>query len=264
MAGFLIFCQSGGVSYYEFETLRCLPGLRHAVFTRIGGVSVGALASLNVGSSVGDDPAKVTENQRRALAVLGARTDQVVTCHQVHGANVHVACRNDRGTVFSSCDGMVTVELDLALMLRFADCVPVLLFDPVRRTLALLHAGWRGMIAGVVHAGLRRMSDEFASAPADIIAGVGPAIGPCCYQVGPEVVSAALDVLGSAGHSLVAERSGATYLDLPGAVEMQLQQAGVKRIELSGMCTSCCRDKFFSHRGDGGRTGRFAVVASLA
>lgn len=259
----MIHCQSGGVPYYEFESLQGLPGIRHAVLTRHGGVSVGPLASLNVGHSVGDDPSAVTENTRRAVAVLGAPMDQVVTVHQVHGARVVLAGHNERGSVVPSCDGLATAEPNVVLMLRFADCVPVLLFDPVHRAAALLHAGWRGWAAGVVTAGLRLMSDEFGTRPSDLVAGIGPAIGPCCYEVGPEVIATALEVLGSAGHSVVSTLSGATHLDLPGAVQMQLETAGVVRVEMSGVCTGCRRDEFYSHRGDDGKTGRFAAVVSL-
>ncbi|HOU23447.1 MAG TPA: peptidoglycan editing factor PgeF [Anaerolineae bacterium] len=260
----MIRCQSGGVSYYEFESLHHLRAIRHAVLTRHGGVSVGPLASLNVGHSVGDDPAAVTENTRRAVAVLGARMDQVVTAHQVHGARVVLVGHKERGSVVPSCDGLATAEPNVVLMLRFADCVPVLLVDPVHRAVALLHSGWRGWASGVVAAGLRLMSDEFGTRPSDLVAGIGPAIGPCCYEVGPEVVAAALKVLGPAGDSVVSTLSGATHLDLPGAVRMQLETAGVVQIEVSGVCTGCRRDEFYSHRGDGGKTGRFAVVVSLA
>lgn len=259
----MIHSHSGEVSYYEFESLHGLPALRHAVLTRQGGVSVGALASLNVGHAVGDDPAAVAENERRAVAVLGASTDRVVTCQQVHGARVHLVQQKDLGSVLRCCDGLVTADPGVVLMLRFADCVPVLLFDPVHRALALLHSGWRGMIAGVVNAGLRVMSDEFGTRPAETVVGVGPAIGPCCYQVGPEVVAETLRVLGPTAYSLLTVRSGLTNLDLPGAVRMQLAQAGVRQIEMSGLCTGCHRDEFFSHRAEGGNTGRFAVLASL-
>lgn len=255
--------QSGGVSYYEFESLHGLPGLRHAVLTREGGVSAGAVGSLNVGHSVGDDPTAVAENERRAVAVLGATTGRTVSCHQVHGAKVGLVDHKQLGSVLPSCDGLVTANPDVVLMLRFADCVPVLLFDPVHRGVALLHSGWRGLVAGVVNSGLLLMAEEFGTRPSELLAAVGPAIGPCCYQVGPEVVSEALRVLGPAGCSLLSTRSGTTNLDLPGAVQTQLQQAGVRQIEMSGICTSCHRDEFFSHRGDGGNTGRFAVLASL-
>ena len=263
MAYRLIRAASGGVPFYEFDCLHGLTGIRHAVLTRHGGVSTGSLASLNVGHLVGDDSAAVAENESRAVGVIGARREQVVTAQQVHAARVDVVGHRDRGSALPSCDGLATADPNVVLMLRFADCVPVVLFDPSHHALALLHSGWRGWAAGVVTEGLRLMSIEFGTRPEELVAGIAPAIGPCCYQVGPEVVSEVQRVLGPAAYAVLSLRSGTTNLDLPGAVRLQLLSAGVRQIEQSRICTSCRRDEFFSHRGHSGRTGRFAVVAAL-
>ena len=255
--------RSDGAVYYEFDRLALFPGLRHAAFTRLGGVSLAPFATLNVGHLVGDDPAAVQANEERVFSILGVQALDVVTPRQVHGAHVQRVARGDGATVIPSTDGLITDEPRVALFLRFADCVPVLLFDSRRRAVALVHAGWRGWAAGVVINALRVMRDEFGTWPGDLSAGIGPAIGPCCYPVGPEVIVAVEGALGADSQVLSRQPSGATHLDLPGAVRIQLERCGVREVEDSGMCTSCSNEQFFSHRAEHGRTGRFAVVVVL-
>ncbi len=254
--------RSAGDLVYRFAAQAATPWLVHAVTTRLGGVSHGSFASLNLGHSVGDDPRHVAENHRQLFHALGgADRWRVVSPHQVHGARV-VTVRDSAGLADGvKADGLVTDAAGVMLMLRFADCVPVLLVDGERRALGLSHAGWRGVAAGVAPATVARMVDKFGSRPEALWAGVGPAIGPCCYEVGREVEEAVLAACPpAAGLS-----SGGAHprLDLARAVESQLRQAGVRRVAQANLCTACHRDQFYSHRAEDGRTGRFAVLAGI-
>lgn len=251
-----------GVVLYRFEGLSPAEGLTHAVLTRIGGVSRGPYATLNLGHTVGDDLAAVEENHRRALGVLGLEPRQVVSPYQVHGARVGVIGRAHLGTVQPATDALVTIVPAVPLLMRFADCAPVLLFDPVRRGVGMAHAGWRGVVAGVVEATIQTMTERLGCNPADLWAGIGPTIGPCCYAVGPEVAGA-MEAASPPGAGVVREADGRTYLDLPAVVEAQLRAAGVGQVEDAHLCTACHVEEFFSHRAERGRTGRFGVVFSI-
>lgn len=254
--------QIDAVLLYRFEGLNGAPGVRHAVLTRIGGVSRAPYDTLNLGHTVGDDLSAVEENHRRALGALGLSQRPVISPHQVHGARVGVVGRAHLGTVLPDTDALVTSAPGAPILMRFGDCAPVFFYDDVRRVVGIAHAGWRGVVAGSVGATVRAMTTRLGSDPADIWAGIGPTIGPCCYEVGPEVVNAVRAACPD-GADLARIVNGRVYLDLPGAVRAQLSAAGVQKVEDSGLCTSCRVDEFFSHRAEHGRTGRFGVVVEL-
>lgn len=248
-----------GVVHYQFEGLDAIQGLLHAVLTRIGGVSRGPYATLNLGHTVGDDEEAVDENHRRALRPLGWKPTDVVSPWQVHSAAVDVVGPEHRGTVRPETDALVTDAPEVPLLMRFGDCAPVLLCDPGKHVTAMAHAGWRGVVAGVVEACLRVMTGQMGCRAQDIQAGIGPTIGPCCYEVGADVAGRIAEAC-PAGAAVVRRVNGRVYADLPGAVEAQLRARGVGRIEQAGLCTSCHVDEFFSHRAEEGETGRFGVV----
>ncbi len=252
-----------GLVFYQFESLAQHTQVVHAVFTRLGGKSSGDFSSLNVGQEVGDDPATVQENLHLILQTLGFDCAQVATARQVHGARVAVVDANQRGTTQPQTDSLISAEPGTCLLLRFADCLPLMLYDPVRSAIALVHAGWRGLVAGVVRNTVLRLQHAFACCPRDLVAGLGPTIGPCCYEVGPDLILEVKRVFDDPSHFLVSQPPGTWHLDLPGAVRWQLRQAGVQQIEESGVCTACHTDEFFSHRAEQGRTGRFAAVLAL-
>jgi len=251
-----------GIVLYRFEGLSGVDKLPHAVLTRIGGISQGPYATLNLGHTVGDDLAAVAENHRRALGALGLEPGKVVSPYQVHGARVGVVGQAHLGTVQPATDALVTAVPAVPLLMRFGDCAPVLLFDPVRRVIGMAHAGWRGVVAGIVEATVRTMAERLGCDPADLWAGIGPTIGPCCYTVGPEIV-AAVEIACPPGVGVVRNVDGRTHLDLPAAVQAQLRAVGVGRIEDAGLCTACHVGEFFSHRAEHGRTGRFGVVMEV-
>jgi YfiH family protein len=254
--------DADGLVTYQFESLAA-AGLVHAVFSRLGGASRGPFATLNVGCSVGDDEAAVAENHARIYAHLGLEAEQVATARQVHGNHVAVVAAEDGGRVFANTDGLVTDVPGVALMLRFADCQPILLYDAVHQALGLVHAGWRGLAQGVALRAVEKMQEVFGSRPAELIAGLGPAIGPCCYTVGHEVAAAMGYALPDWDQVMSPKGEDAWRLDLSAANAQQLAAARVANIEQAHLCTSCHNDEFFSHRAEAGRTGRFATVAYL-
>jgi len=180
----------GSAIYYQFHSLLPFEDLAHGVFTRLGGHSRPPWHSLNTGHTVGDDLDAVARNHDLICQALDFAMSDVVSPHQVHGAAVAVVTRQDRGRVIEHTDGLITDEPQVLLMLRFADCTPIWFYDPVRRAIGLAHAGWRGTVAGIARATVAKMQSTFGCRPGDLIAGIGPAIGPCCYQVGPDVAQA--------------------------------------------------------------------------
>lgn len=252
--------------YYQFEGLAPFPNLVHGVFTRLGGLSDEPFASLNVGLTVGDSIENVQGNRQRVATALGFAEEDAFTTWQVHGADVIVQRGREPQTwPPPKADGIVTAERDLPLTMRFADCVPIVFYDPVKESIGIAHAGWRGTLTGVGPATIRTMCAAFGSRPEDIIVGIGPSIGPCCYEVGREVVEQVEAVFGDSS-DLITHASGNGHnpcLDLWAANARLLQNAGVTNIEVSGLCTATMTDEFFSHRAEHGQTGRFAAAVML-
>ena len=256
--------QIDGVAYCTFESLAPYGGeLVHAVTTRHGGVSTGSYRSLNVSHGLGDDPVAVEENLRRACRALGLCREDLVSPNQRHTANVRRVGRADCGQVVGSCDGLLTDAYRVPVLLRYADCAPVLIYDPVHRALALVHSGWRGTVQGVVRAALAAMVREFGSRPSDLVAAVGPSIGPCCYEVGGEVVDAVRAVFDRSDSLLPVDGGGRRRFDLWAANRRWLVDGGVRQIEVGGVCTACRTDEFYSHRAEAGKTGHFAAMMML-
>jgi hypothetical protein len=231
-------CERDDVRWLEAD----LGGARAAFSTRPGGVSEPPFDSLNLGILTDDDPGAVTENRRRLAVALGLEPKQVVFARQVHGSRlVHHPCEES----IQEADGHVVTESGPAPMVLAADCLPIALNGP--GGLAMVHAGWRGLAGGIVGAAAEAVEANAAA--------IGPGIGPCCYEVGEEVLDAFADL----GDGIVAGR----MLDLPEVARRLLARAGVDRVEAAGLCTSCERELFFSHRRDHGRTGRQAGIAWL-
>jgi YfiH family protein len=251
-----------GVVLYRFPELIRASKVHHAILTRLGGVSATPFATLNLGHTVGDAPAAVEENHRRGLGAVGLEVQQIVSPYQVHGSHVGIVGRAHCGTIQPACDALVTAEQGVPLLLRFADCVPILFFDAAHAVIGLAHAGWRGAAANIAGQTVRAMVDRLGCRPHTIWAGIGPAIDRCCYRVEPEVARAVGDGC-PPGATITHHQGSALMLDLPTAVQAQLEAAGVGHIERSGLCTACHVDEFFSHRVENGRTGRFGVVLGL-
>ena len=224
------------------------PGIRHGFFTREGGVSAGVFASLNCGLHSGDEVANVEENRRRALAQLGLAEDRLVTCHQVHGAEVVMVRAPWRHEDRPRADAMVTRVKGLALGILTADCVPVLFADEREGLIAAAHAGWRGALMGVIEATVAALMREGAVRDR-LRAGIGPCIGFNSYEVGPEFPAPFLaQDPANAAFFRAAPRPRHHLFDLGAYVRARLRAAGVKRIEAAGGDTAGESARFFSYR----------------
>jgi hypothetical protein len=215
---------------------------------------------------VGDDPAAVEQNAQLMYGSLNLVREQACTVWQVHGEKVVYAkeALPDRHWL-DQADAIITDQVDLPLNLRFADCVPILFYDPVKHVLGLAHAGWRGTVGGVTAGTVRAMADQFGSRPADLQAAIGPSISVKAYQVGEEVVGAVQAAFGTLDGLVQRASDGSAYLDLWACNRLALERAGVAshNIEISGVCTATHTDEFFSHRAEKGKTGRFGAVMAL-
>jgi YfiH family protein len=254
-----------------FENLSPYTRLFHAVSTRIGGVSPQPFHSLNLGIGTDDTQRNVLQNYTLLSRALQFDLQSVVTSHQVHQADiarVYTVPRRSRpfpqAHALSGYDAFITAQPGIALMVRVADCVPVILYAPDRNVLALVHAGWRGTLAGITKKTVGNMVREWGCAAENIRAGIGPAIGPCCFSVQQDVGAQFHSQCANA-LSFMREKQGGIAIDLPEANRLQLLGAGCRHdhIELSGLCTACTLNLFFSHRGEKGKTGRFALIAGL-
>jgi purine-nucleoside/S-methyl-5'-thioadenosine phosphorylase / adenosine deaminase len=254
----------GGPVYYQFEQWLDTPSIVHAVFTRLGGTSAAPWDSLNVGGTVGDRPDAVKRNLDLMYETLELDGGRACTVWQVHSADAVVADEPPPGRRWlARADGVVTNRPGVPLTMRFADCVPILFFDPRQRAIGMAHAGWRGTVRQVVASTLRAMQTAFGTDPADVQAAIGPSIGPDHYQVGPEVVEAVRQAFGSSDGLVRKASDGTDYLDLWAANRLALERAGVHQIEVAGMCTASNVAEFYSHRAERGRTGRFGVMIAL-
>jgi YfiH family protein len=218
--------------------------------TRVGGVSEGPYASLNLGRKSGDDVERVDENRRIACDAIGADVERLALNFQVHSSRVRRAVPGSRG---EPGDGLWTDEPGLPILAMSADCLPIVLARAGggKPAVAVLHVGRRGLLAGIVEAGADALGRG------NLAAAIGPGIGPCCYEVGEEVAAPYRERFGD---DVVHERR----LDLWTSAERALRAAGVHRVDRFDRCTACESETFFSHRRDAGRTGRQGVIAYVA
>lgn len=251
------------ISSFSFNHL-ARAGVVHGVLTRHGGASRVPFASLNVGRLVGDDPDAVAENHRRAWEAFGCDPRGVAETRQVHGAEIAHVERFPAGAwARPEADGMVTNQGGVTLFMRFADCVPILLFDPRKKVIGMAHAGWRGTVSRVAQNAVAAMQTQYGSRPQDILAGIGPSICAEHYPVGEEVVAEVQLAFGAEAAGLLIRQNGAVKFDLWAANRVVLEQAGVQRIEMSGQCTACDVETWYSHRAEQGKTGRFGALIGL-
>jgi YfiH family protein len=256
------FYSKAGIRYYQFENLG--DGVIHAVFTRQGGLSPDPWASLNMGGTVGDEPERVLKNRRNALIAMGCDTESVYDVWQVHGVNVAIAVApRPKSMPHQPADIILTNKPGITVMMRFADCVPVFLHDPIHRVIGIAHAGWMGTVHAAARIAVEAMQANFGSNPGEILAAIGPSIGPDHYEVGPDVMAQVRQALGQDASSLLGNIAGRIHFDLWMANRLILEQAGVKQIEQANLCTVCHSEDWFSHRAEHGRTGRFGAIIAL-
>jgi hypothetical protein len=261
------FHQTGALRYITLD-LFDQHGLRHGFFTRQGGVSPAPWTSLNHGGTTGDARSNVIENRRRMFEVFDLPVESIYDSWQVHGREVICASLPRLlDAPHEKADAILTNQKAITLVMRFADCVPVLLYDPQQGVTGIAHAGWQGTVQRTAAVAVERMQAVYGSRPADILAGIGPSICAEHYEVGPEVAAAVHQTFGSNADAVLvrpngAAKNGATHLDLWKANQIILEESGVRQIEQVGICTACQVEDWYSHRAEKGKTGRYGVLLS--
>ena len=264
--------ESSGVAWIGVPAWSQLEWLWHGFSTRSGGVSRAYLADdqklgdgpgeMNLGFTSEDRAEDVEENRQQFVgAVTGSRETPLVTVRQVHSNRVVVAQQG----ASAEADGLMTGQQGIALGIQTADCIPVLIVDLENRAVAALHAGWRGTVERVVELGIARMKTEYGSQPANLLAAIGPGIGPCCYTVGAEVVDRFKSKFVYAGEVLTKDEDGSVRLNLTQANQRQLLAAGLPEESIStvGECTGCHPERYYSHRNSGGHAGRMMALIGI-
>ncbi len=254
------FTAADGLRYFQFETLRT----KHAVFTRRGGVSPEPWGSLNVGGTVGDDLERVKKNRQRSFRAIDRAPESIFDVWQVHSADV--VCTHaprPEGESVRQADVILTDKPEVSLFMRFADCVPILMHDPRKGVVGVAHAGWMGTLRDVAGAMVTAMKMNYASNPADVIACIGPSIGPDHYEIGADVILQVMQKFGDDSDQVLKSVNGKIHFDLWTTNQILLNRAGVNQVEVAGICTACHTEDWFSHRAEKGRTGRFGALISL-
>lgn len=287
--------------FLYFPALTDIPFVKHGFSTKLGGVSEGMFAAMNLGSEslpYQDSPANILENYRRMASAIGFDVNTIVVSHQTHTANVREVKEDDRGKGlfcprdYSDIDGLITNRANLTLVTKYADCVPLFFADPVKKAIGLSHAGWRGTVARIGKVTVEALHNAYGCDPEDIIAVIGPSICADCYEIGREVAEEFLRAFPggvsdgegtddradyiAAGednafrdmdeHILIPRDNGKYLCDLWAANRKVLREAGLKgsNIHTSGICTSCNSELLFSHRRTGGKRGSLAAFLSIA
>ena len=254
----------GGLAYYTFHSLQDSDTLIHAISTRHGGVSPAPFDTLNLSRSTGDEETNVRVNVQRLHDALGLDAAATISASQAQADRVEVVGAAQRGMIVRAVDALLTNEPGLPLLLRYADCVPILFFDPRHHAIGVAHAGWRGTIGKIAAKTARVMSDIFGTQPRDLIACIAPSIGPCCYAIRDDVIEQVKKAFDDSYELLTTQPDGQVHFDLWKANERQLRAAGVEQIEIAGICTADHTDDFFSWRAENAKTGRFGAIISLA
>lgn len=263
------FSHRGGLEYLEAAPLTQYDFLVHAFLTRRGGVSADGFTSLNFSCREGDGPENVGENWRLLAEAFHLDLSQIILMRQVHGDRIVTIGSHERDPVKTfpvlpperhACDALVTNCPEVVIAVKTADCVPIFLVDPIKRVIGVVHGGWRGTALNIAGQAVDVFRNQFSSQPGDILAAIGPAIGPCCYEVDAVVYEALHGyVLAGATPALEAVQGKDRWmLNLRLVNSIQLEQRGIpaKNIFSGSHCTSCQSDVFYSHRRDHGRTGR--------
>jgi YfiH family protein len=229
------------------------------------GVSDRAFGNLSPGR--GDEPSVVLTRREALAELLGFALEDIVCPEQVHGATVARVGARDRGRRAPAADGLIADEPGLLLLMLFADCVPVCLFEVERRAVGIAHAGWKGTAGRIAAGTVGAMVEAFGVRPERLRAVIGPAIGACCYEVGDDVAAAVRASVGPTEADAVVRpgRRGRPHVDLAAANRAQLVEAGLRpeSVEMTGLCTACRVDRFFSHRAEAGQTGRFGAAIGI-
>ena len=244
-----------GTEFFQFRHLAAFPEITHGLFTRKGGVSNGSYSSLNIGSNVNDDPEKVLANREIVLSVTGGKT--LINVHQVHGKKaVRFSAGDKPASPFAEADAIVTDQKGAVLLVQTADCQSILIYDPVQKVVAGIHSGWKGSLQNIIGSTIDVMVENYGSEPADMFAGIGPSLGPCCSEF--------INYQTEIPEAFRGYRDAGDHFDFWRLSEDQLHEKGLirKNIQVSQLCTKCNQDLFFSYRRDK-VTGRLANIISI-
>ncbi|MHB1421342.1 MAG: peptidoglycan editing factor PgeF [Bacillota bacterium] len=269
--GLILELQSA-VPFFTVPVLTRSGAVQAAFSTRQGGVSNSPYQSLNLGLHTGDSPEQVIINRRRLGDALGIPLNDWVAAEQVHGDRVASVTADDQGkgstdylTAIRGTDALITNKAGVPLIAYFADCVPLMIWDPVQAAIGLVHAGWKGTLLGIGPKTLMEMGRAFGTNPTHCYVTIGPSIGPCCFEVGDEVIRMFSEKYPNLSGLVREEHQARGHLDLWSTNIRSLLATGILpgNITVSGLCTSCHRDMFFSYRSEGGVTGRQAAIIML-
>lgn len=271
MSEFVLKQHANKVWYGIFTSLAAV-GIKHGISTRLGGYSISPFTSLNLGMHTGDNVEVVWHNRQLFCQAVELPADKVVTAEQIHGDAIYLATAADAGRgaqhyheAIKGTDALITNVPGLPLMLFFADCVPVLIVDPIGKAIGISHAGWKGTVAKIAQKTVLAMKRQFNTNPADCLVGIGPSIGPCCYEVDKTVISKLSAEFDEWEKLVKPTEENRWQLNLWEANCQQLKEIGIKdnNITVSQICTADNTPIFFSHRAEKGNTGRIGAIISL-
>jgi len=255
--------------YITFPSFERYDNLIHCFTTRKGGVSQGSFESMNIGFSTGDREENVRRNIEIMAKKLNINVDDIVETDQTHTDIIKYVTEEHKGrafgeSAFTGVDGLYTDKRNVALMTFHADCTPVFFYDPAKEVIGLAHAGWRGTLQNIAGKMVKEFINDFNSDPKDIITAIGPSLGSCCFEVDKDVADLFLSK--NEHYKVFMENKGHKYyFNLWEINKYSLMKEGIKEenIEISGLCTKCNNDLFFSHRGQGGKRGLLAGVLMM-
>jgi polyphenol oxidase len=262
-AGF-VHRKKNGIAWHSCLAMEEL-GFRHGFSTRNGGIPGDAGSSLNLGCTHWDSPERVSANRRLFLSALNLERARLATLHQIHSDRVHIIGENEDHWNQPEGDALIAQAQDWAIAVKSADCLPVLIADPVKNVAAAVHSGWKGTLARILQKSIGEMKRIFGSDPEQLIAAIGPGIRACCYEVGGELKELFDQEYPDRGLATPAGRPDKFMLDLPKALAIQLESAGVKPANSHDicLCTRCNSSEFFSYRAEGKASGRMlAIIAN--
>jgi YfiH family protein len=257
-------------AYYTYELFMPFsPQIACVTSTRLGGISPNPFHSLNLSTRVGDDEKNVNENRLRLCRAMEIGPDRVTQAQLVHGNNIEVITGSSPKSFsykFPETDGLVTNSINRPLFIPVADCAAVAFFDPQKRVIGMLHSGWKGVVNRINQKMIETMRVTYGSDPSDILVGVSPCLGPCCYEVRQDFISTFTGAFpAKAKDFFLPQIDDTIHFDMWSALRWQLEESGIapEHIEGPTLCTACCVDEFYSYRKESGKTGRFASIIVL-
>ncbi len=256
-----------GVPYLSYPMLENTGIVMHGFSTRLGGVSTGHCATMNISTTRGDDPDAIKENKRRIAAAIGVKVEDFTYTFQTHTTNVAAVGGSDRGKQFMETDGLVTNVPGICLVTFYADCVPLFFVDPVHRAIGLSHSGWKGTVHKMGKVTVERMREKFGTDPSQVVAAIGPSICQECYEVSEDVIEQFRENFRKElwEELFYRKENGKYQLDLWRANRAVLMEAGIagERIAVTNVCTHCNPDILFSHRSTGTDRGNLSAFLAL-